>query len=320
VIAPARRGVILVAGVAASAVYAIGVAPSVAARPLSRPGLGAAVTSAPCNDATNASTGDGSVIGRGQKACDQGKVGGQHGHGGQLPPVTRVVDCGPPQVAGQVRTGPGDVCDQVRNVCDVASVARLPTDPKITTTATQQRNDDGTWSLAGIDCAVKSAAPQVTAVLVMREVRKLVPHPKVGIAPPGGATLVNIQTLLWAETPADQSLGTVTLLGHQVRLQVHVARVDWDFGDGQRDTTPSPEPRYDPSAGCKTVSCPGYWGHVYAATGAMTVSATVTWSGRYRVDGGAWLDIPGTVTGPATTAALTVRQARGVLVPNPGQH
>jgi hypothetical protein len=235
-------------------------------------------------------------------------------------PVIRVVDCGPPQVAGQVRPGPGDVCDQVRNVCDAATVARLPKDPKITTTATQQRHADGSWSLAGIDCAVHAAAPRVTAVLVMREVRKLVPHPKVGIAPPGGATLVNIQTLLWADTPSDQSLGTVTLLGHQVTLQVHVAQVDWDFGDGQRDTTPSPEPRYDPSAGCKTVSCPGYWGHVYAATGAMTVSATVTWSGRYRVDGGAWLDIPGTVTGPATTAALTVRQARGVLVPNPGQH
>jgi hypothetical protein len=183
-----------------------------------------------------------------------------------------------------------------------------------------QRDPGGGWHLVALDCAVQAAAPRVTAVLVMREVRKLVPHPKVGIAPPGGATLVNIQTLLWADTPSDQSLGTVTLLGHQVTLQVHVAQVDWDFGDGQRDTTPSPEPRYDPSAGCKTVSCPGYWGHVYAATGAMTVSATVTWSGRYRVDGGAWLDIPGTVTGPATTAALTVRQARGVLVPNPGQH
>jgi hypothetical protein len=226
----------------------------------------------------------------------------------------------PPQVAGQVRPGPGDACDQVRNVCDVASAARLPKDPKITTTATQQRNADGTWTLAGTNCMVRSAVPQVTAVLVMQEARKLVPHPKVGIAPPGGATLVNIQTLLWAETPADQSLGTVTLLGHQVTLQVHVAQVDWDFGDGQRDSTDGPERPYDPAAGCKTVTCPGYWGHVYGTTGAMTISASVTWSGRYRVDGGAWLDIPGTVTGPATTAALTVKQARGVLVPNPGQH
>ncbi|MDT4958134.1 MAG: hypothetical protein QOD31_1933, partial [Pseudonocardiales bacterium] len=270
-------------------------------------------------DTSGADAGKSSVIGHVNRTCDGGVLAGRGGEGGAAVPVIRVVDCGPPQVAGQVRPGPGDVCDQVRNVCDAATVARLPKDPKITT-ATQQRDTDGSWSLAGIDCAVQAAAPRVTAVLVMREVRKLVPHPKVGIAPPGGATLVNIQTLLWADTPSDQSLGTVTLLGHQVTLQVHVAQVDWDFGDGQRDTTPSPEPRYDPSAGCKTVSCPGYWGHVYAATGAMTVSATVTWSGRYRVDGGAWLDIPGTVTGPATTAALTVRQARGVLVPNPGQH
>lgn len=45
---------------------------------------------------------------------------------------------------------------------------------EITTTATEQRSPDGTWTLAGIDCTVKSAAPQVTAVLVLREVRRLV--------------------------------------------------------------------------------------------------------------------------------------------------
>jgi len=219
-------------------------------------------------------------------------------------------------VAGQVRPDPGEICGQVRNICDVASVARLPKDPNITTAATVQRLADGSWSLTAMNCALKSATPQMTALMVMREVRKLVPHPKVGIAPPGGATLVNIQTLLWAETPADQSLGTVTILGHQVSLQVHVARVDWDFGDGQHDATDSPEPKYDASDGCKTVTCPGYWGHIYTTTGPMTVSATVTWSGRYRVDGGGWLDIPETVTGPATTATVTVRQARGVLVPN----
>jgi hypothetical protein len=105
-----------------------------------------------------------------------------------------------------------------------------------------------------------------------------------------------------------------------VSLQVHVARVDWDFGDGHSESTDGPERRYDPGAGCRTVTCPGYWGHVYATTGAMTIAATVTWSGRYRVDGGPLRDIPGTVTGPTATVALTVKQARGVLVPDPGEH
>jgi hypothetical protein len=271
----------------------------------------AAQAAAGCGDTTGARAGKGGFTGHADRKCGEGA----EATGAAV--VTRVVDCGPPKVAGQNRANPGDVCGRVRNVCDVATAGQLPKDPKLTTTATQQRNPDGTWRLVGTNCFAPTAAPQLTAAAVLREVRRLVPHPKVGIAPPGGATLVNIQTLLWAETPVDQSLGTVTLLGHRVALRVRVARVDWDFGDGTGDTTTSPEPKYNPAAGCHTVDCPGYWGHVYTATGAVQISATVSWSGRYRVDGGAWLDIPDTVTGPAMTAALTVRQARGILVPNP---
>jgi hypothetical protein len=256
----------------------------------------------------------------GTNACAAGTTSDDTSAGGPAV-VTRVVDCGSPRVAGQARPNLGDVCGQVRLLCDVATVKQLPRDPKLTTTGTEQRTPDGTWRFIGTGCFASIAAPQgtavpqVTAAAVLREVRRLVPHPKVGIAPPGGATLVNIQTLLWADTPVDRSLGTVTLLGHRIDLRVRVARVDWEFGDGTGDTTSTPEPKYDPGAGCRTVTCPGYWGHVYVATGAMQISATVTWSGRYRVDGGAWLAIPDTVTGPAMTADVTVRQARGVLVP-----
>jgi hypothetical protein len=275
-------------------------------------------TSAPpgnCTAGTGARAVRGGFSDYSGKACDAGTTGAAAGGSRGPVVVTRTVDCGPPQVAGQLRPDPGDVCGQVRNLCDAATPAQLPTDPTITTMASEQRDPDGTWRLIGTDCLVQGARPQVTALLVMQQLRKLVPHPAIGVAPPGGATLVNIQTLLWAETPAEQSLGTVTLLGHRVALRVHVDRVDWDFGDGSTDTTDTPEPRYDPADGCRTVTCPGYWGHVYRATGSTRVTATVTWSGRYRVDGGAWQDIPNTVTGPAATTDLVVRQARGILVP-----
>jgi len=282
----------------------------------------AAATSAPsgCSDTAGATAGDGAYNGVATKTCDRGTPTTPGNEQTGSAPVTRVVNCGPPRVAGQLRRGPGDVCGPVQRVCQVFTMKQLPTDPTITTTATVQRNGDGSWTLVAVNCAAKNAAPQVTALLVMQQVRKLVPHPKIGVAPPGGATLVNVQTLLWADTPADQPLGTVTLLGHRVALRVHVERVDWDFGDGQSDTTDGPEPKYDPADDCHTVTCPGYWGHVYVATGPMTIAASITWSGQYRIDGGAWQDIPDTVTGPTATAALTVKQARGVLVPNPGEH
>jgi hypothetical protein len=171
--------------------------------------------------------------------------------------------------------------------------------------------------LIGFNCGAEAAVPGVTGLMVRQEIERLVPHPAVGVAPPGGVTLVNIQTLLWVETPADRSLGTVTLLGHRVELRVHVSRVDWDFGDGGTDTTDGPEPKYDPADDCHTVTCPGYWGHMFTTTGARSISAAVSWTGRYRVDGGGWQAIVGTVSGPATTATITVREARGVLVADP---
>jgi hypothetical protein len=151
---------------------------------------------------------------------------------------------------------------------------------------------------------------------VRQEAQRLVPHPAIGTAPPGGTTLVNIQTLLWVDTPPQRTLGTVPLLGHHVTLEVHVAQVTWDFGDNTSDTTHSPGSKYDPARPCSTKLCPDYWGHVYTSTGSKPVQATTTWTGRYRVDTGPWQPIPGTVTGPPTTTNLTVREARGVIVRN----
>jgi hypothetical protein len=44
----------------------------------------------------------------------------------------------------------------------------------------------------------------------------------------------------------------------------------------------------------------------------------VAWSASYSLDGQHFVPIgTGTLTGPAATTTVTVRQARGVLVPNP---
>ena len=154
--------------------------------------------------------------------------------------------------------------------------------------------------------------------MVKQAIEKLVPKPSVGIAPPGGRTLVNEQTVLWADTPADRNLGTVTLLRiFRVGLRVHVDHVDWDFGDGHTDVTATPGAPYEKGEHCKEVTCPGHYGHIYATTGDMTVGAQVSWTGQYAVNGGAWQDIDGTVTGPQQTAQVGVIEARGVLVPDP---
>jgi len=149
------------------------------------------------------------------------------------------------------------------------------------------------------------------------EAEKLLPHPTIGTAPAGGVSLVNIETVLWVDTQPDLTLGTVTLLGYRVTVRAHLQSVSWDFGDDAAETTSTPGKAYTKADPCRTVDCPQYFGHTYRATGHLTIGAQLTWTGQFQVDGGAWQDIPGTVTAPATARPIHIREARGVLVDNP---
>jgi hypothetical protein len=164
---------------------------------------------------------------------------------------------------------------------------------------------------------VSTGPPPITPDMARAEMRKLLPHPGIGTAPAGSGTLVNIETVLWDATSEDLDLGTATLLGRRVGLRAHLDHVDWTFGDDETDTTTSPGTPYSDNDPCRTVECPGYYGHTYRRTGHIHVDADLSWHGEFSVDGGAWQPIPGTADAAATTTDLRVEQARAVLVPNP---
>lgn len=148
----------------------------------------------------------------------------------------------------------------------------------------------------------------------------MIPSAAIGLAP-NTATLVNIQTIMWVNAPATQVLPQVQILGRAVRITITLDHVDWTFGDGSGATERGAIKAYDKvNAPCKTRQCPGYFGHEYAHRGAVTVGATAQWTARFTVDGGGTVTIPGTIGGPAAAAALAVKQARAVLVPNPEEH
>jgi hypothetical protein len=175
------------------------------------------------------------------------------------------------------------------------------------------RQPDGTWLYGGGECRQVGPA-QITAAMVRDRVARLVPTAAIGLAP-RQATLVNIQTIMWVATVPQRTLAPLTILGRRVVVRIRLDHVDWDFGDGQSDSPKAPGRPYDKvRAPCETVDCPGYFGHTYTETGAMTVTATARWAAVFTVDGGRPVSIPGTVSGPSASAALRVRQARGVLV------
>jgi len=188
--------------------------------------------------------------------------------------------------------------------------------PAMSAAVRVMKQADGSWSLNGAVCQLPATA-QVSAALVREQVARLVPGAGIGMAPQG-TTLVNIQTILWVATATQRTLAPIRILGRQVVVTLRLEHVRWDFGDGSTDSAATPGNAYDEANDpCASVDCPDYYGHTYARTGTMSVTAQVSWVASFTVNGAGPLVIPGTVSGPAARTAVQVRQARGVLVPDP---
>lgn len=285
---------------------------------------------ADCVSSTSATAGRGSFTAMSKQICRSSNDPGDGNSGGaSTGPRIETVDCGRVKVGMILENSPNHFCAAVQGSCSVQSRAQAPTDPKATTVGFLQQGPSGTWELNGFDCNVVPGTgppppPQVTPFDAYAAVLRLVPSPAIGAAPGKGRTLVNMQTIFWVNSAADQSLGPVTLLGHQVGLRIHATATAWAFGDGITDTSAGLGRPYTAADGCGDAICAGYFGHTYASTGAMRISATVTWAGEFSVDGGPWRGIANpatganTVDGPAATRPIAVIQARGVLVQDPG--
>ena len=156
--------------------------------------------------------------------------------------------------------------------------------------------------------------------MVRDRVVRLIPTAELGLAP-HDSTLMNIQTIMWVDAPKAQQLPPLTILGQRVTVSLTLSRVRWSFGDGVSDSTSGPGKAYDNAHDpCRTQVCSHYFGHTYRSSGAQTIHATATWSASFAVAGGQATAIPGTVDGPQAASTVTVKQARSVLIPDPGQH
>ncbi|HET6624943.1 MAG TPA: hypothetical protein VFG63_01005, partial [Nocardioidaceae bacterium] len=119
---------------------------------------------------------------------------------------------------------------------------------------------------------------------------------------PADKTLVNFATIFYTEP--EPFARTIRLLGQRVDVEARPQQYTWHHGDGTSHSTTSPGAPY-PS---KEIT--------YSYTDAHTTVSPrvdVTYSARFRVNGGAWQDIAETVTiaGPATQ--LRISEATAVL-------
>jgi hypothetical protein len=172
---------------------------------------------------------------------------------------------------------------------------------------------DGTSQVIGEQCfepdeAPVAPSPRVTQALVLRAFQRIpVPASRVSIQPPGGKTLVNLETIF--STQAQEFPRTIGLLGHRVDLEIWPSRFDWVTGDGADFATDWAGRPWE-----KGVPMGEFITHTYDDAEGVTTRVDTTWSARYRVDGGPWQDVGGTVMIEGEPFDLTVLSAAPHLV------
>ncbi len=204
---------------------------------------------------------------------------------------------------------------QPESVCPNAYNCAEPRALQWTLWARQTRDEQGqptpdaTWQPVLTECrltdppATVTPRPQVTDALVLTEVRRLgLPRLTVEVQP-DEATLVNFETIFYAEPLPWQR--TVDLLGYTVDVQAEPTAYVWEFGDGQSLSTQNPGAPYPE----KLVT------HNYTDAGmSVTPRVDTAYAIRYRVDGGAWQSMSETVPAAGLPVDLRIREATAVLV------
>lgn len=197
----------------------------------------------------------------------------------------------------------GETCTRAERICPTA-------DGEVGTwyLVVETNLDTGESEHVGIQCLARDEAPpprrQITPAMVRREFERLAwPTSDLQLQPPDGQTLINFDTNFFTDNTAPTTR-TVTLLGQRVEIEAMPTAYTWEFGDGTSRTTSSPGAAY-PDLDVT---------HEYEAAGRVSPSVATTYQGRYRINGGGWQQIPGSLTLDGEPESLRVRSASPRLV------
>jgi hypothetical protein len=170
---------------------------------------------------------------------------------------------------------------------------------------------DGSVENRGTVCLENNeSAPEaiLTPGRILEAFRRIpVPSPELSVQPPGGRTLVNFDTIFHTDT--EPFTETVTLLGRQVTFDIKPAEFTWHLGNGETMTTTDPGRPWR-----QGLPMSAYVTHRYLDAGDRTLRLTTTWTADWRVGGGTWQPVDGTVTTNSPTVPLDVVTARPKLV------
>ena len=258
----------------------------------------AAATEPPEPPSTNVTPGDGDFLGHGID-----NVAEVSGNGGGSGAVQDVADSAPAELP---LCGNGEAVGSCQPVTTCEPDPDSPTGHReLTSYGYSPVNSD--FSL-GEPCTPEQAARPSLPAQVLQAFRRVpLPEPQLSIQPPKGKTLVGLETIF--STRAEPFTRTLTLLGRRITLRIEPSSFLWHHGDGTSQTTDWSGKAWDRDE----PEIDGYLTHVYEHTGTVRPSVEVTWSAEFRVGGGAWQPVNGTVTRAGAPVPLQVLEGQPVL-------
>ncbi|AYF98698.1 hypothetical protein D7I47_10825 [Protaetiibacter intestinalis] len=103
-----------------------------------------------------------------------------------------------------------------------------------------------------------------------------------------------------------------TLLGLPADVRFTPVGWNWDYGDGTTATLPTRGGTWSALGLREFDATPT--SHVYERGGDYTIRLSITYRAEYRIDGGGFVPIAGTITLPANELYITAGGAKTVLV------
>jgi hypothetical protein len=161
------------------------------------------------------------------------------------------------------------------------------------------------WLKIGGDPLERAAlSPQEIAMQLRDEIP--IPNATIEINPERG--LVGVESWFWIEGYGGDPISESTdAFGRRVEVEARVMRYDWSFGDGKTITTEGPGRPYPARSEVRHIYQRSSLGHPEG----YTVEVGFSFSVRYRVDEGGWIDLPG--IDRVAQASYPVRESQAVI-------
>lgn len=210
--------------------------------------------------------------------------------------------------------GLGPLTDVRRRMVDEQGAVML--NGKVATPAELAATPNQGWELIGVTCFpedMPGSAPAPSVAMIVKAFH-LTPWAKGAIStqPKGNTTLVNLKTFFkvdWSvagyEPGEVDALDPATMFGFRVDVRPKLVGFVYHFGDGESE---------GPTTSLGGVYPDGDIVHAYRKPGTYQTSVEATFGADFRINGGAWLNLPTTVVVQQPATPVTVREARAVLV------